>query len=131
MSEENVEIVRRLYEAWNQTRGVPPMDRIDADIDVEFRGGILDGRYRGRAGLTRALETFWSSFDQSRIDVETCTASGDDVLVALRYFARGKASGVDVDAPGWHVWTLRNGKAVRWLVLGTEREALKAAGLSE
>jgi ketosteroid isomerase-like protein len=131
MSEENVEVVRRLYARWNQTHGVPPLDSIDPDIDVEFRGGILDGKYRGHAGVTEALETFWSSFDESRIDVESCVASGDDVLVRLRYFARGKASGVEVDAPGWHVWTVRDGKAVRWLVLGTEREALEAAGLSE
>jgi hypothetical protein len=131
MSEENAGIVRRLYETWNLTRGVPPLDPIDPDIDVEFRGGILDGKYRGYAGLAEALDTFWSSFDESRIDVESCVANGDDVLVTLRYFARGKASGVEVDAPGWHVWTVRSGKAVRWLVFGTEREALEAAGLQE
>jgi hypothetical protein len=63
--------------------------------------------------------------------VESCVPNGDNVLVRLRYFARGKTSGVDVDAPGWHVWTVRSGKVVRWLVFGTEREALEAAGLSE
>ena len=53
------------------------------------------------------------------------------MLVTLRYFGRGKASGVEVAAPGWHVWTVQEGKAVRWLVFGTEEEALEAAGLRE
>jgi len=47
------------------------------------------------------------------------------------YVARGKASGVEVDARGGHVWTLRAGRVVRWQVFGTKQEALEAAGLRE
>jgi ketosteroid isomerase-like protein len=131
MSQENMGIVRGLYEQWNRTGGVPPLDAISSDIEVEFVGGILNGKYRGHPGLAQALDAFWSSFDESRIDVESCRASGDDVLVTLRYFGRGKASGIEVTAPGWHVWTVEEGKAVRWLVFGDEQEALEAAGLQE
>jgi ketosteroid isomerase-like protein len=131
MSKENVEIVRGLYETWNRTGGVPPWSSIDADIEVEFTGGILKGRYRGHAGMTEALESFWGYFGEARIDVEDYRASGDVVLVTLRYFARGKASGIGVDMPGWHLWTIQEGKAVRWLVVGTREEAVEAAGLSD
>lgn len=125
-----MEIVRGLYEAWNRSDGVPPRDAISSDIEVELMGGILKGKYRGHAGLDQALDAFWRYFEESRIDVESCRASGDDVLVSLRYFARGKASGIEVTAPGWHLWTVQEGKAVRWLVFGDERAALEAAGLS-
>lgn len=74
-------------------------------------GGILNGKYRGHAGLEQALDAFWGYFEESRIDVESCRASGEDVLVTLRYFARGKASGIEVAAPGWHVWTVQDGRA--------------------
>ena len=40
MSQENVEMVRGLYETWNRTGGVPPWDSIDPNIDVEFTGGL-------------------------------------------------------------------------------------------
>ena len=111
MSEGNVELVRGLYETWNRTGGVPPRDAISSDIEVEFVGGILNGKYRGHAGLDQALDAFWGYFEESRIDVESCRASGDEVLVTLHYFARGKASGIEVAAPGWHLWTVQDGKA--------------------
>ena len=131
MSQENVEIVRSLYEAWNRSAGDLPLESIDPGIEVEMVGGILSGSYRGHAGLSKALESFWDPFDESRISIEACLDTVDDVLVKVHYFARGKASGIEVDLRGWHVWTLREGKAVRWQVFGTKKEALEAAGLSE
>ena len=58
MSEENVEIVRGLYEAWNRTGGVPPRDAISSDIEVEFTGGILTGKYRGHGASTKPWKRF-------------------------------------------------------------------------
>jgi ketosteroid isomerase-like protein len=120
MSQENVEIVQGLYEAWN--RGNLMWDSIDPDIEVKFAGGILKGTYRGRAGLTEALDLFWTSFEESRIDVESFERSGDDVLVTLRYFARGKTSGMEVNASGRHIWTVLEGRCVRWLILDAAAE---------
>jgi ketosteroid isomerase-like protein len=132
MSQENVEIVRSLYDTWNGSGGAVPMERIDPGIEVEMVGGMLNGSYRGHAGLSEALDSFWDYFDESRIDVEDCLAADDDVVVvAVRYVGRGKTSGVEVDARGGHVWTLRAGRVVRWQVFGTKQEALKAAGLRE
>ena len=129
MSQENVEIVRRLYEVWNRSGGELSLESIDPGIEVEMVGGILSGSYRGHAGLSKALNSFWDYFDEPHIDIEDCLENVDDVLVKVHYFARGKTSGVEVDLRGWHVWTLRGGKAVRWQVFGTEEEALEAAGL--
>jgi hypothetical protein len=71
------------------------------------------------------MASFWDSFEEPRIDIEACLETVDDVLVKVCYVGRGKTSGIEVDLRGWHVWTLRGGKA------GTKREALAAAGLSE
>jgi hypothetical protein len=54
-----------------------------------------------------------------------------NLLVHPDAYARGKTSGVEVDMRHWHVWTLRDGKAVRWRVLSTRAEALEAVGMSE
>ena len=130
VSNENEQIVRGLYETWNRTGGVPAWDSIDPEIEVEFTGGLLKGKYRGHDGLSEVLDSFWGYFDESSIEVESCLQRGDEVFVTLRYFARGLASGVNVDAHGCHVWTLREGKAVRWLIFGTRDEALRALGVS-
>ena len=58
-------------------------------------------------------------------------ASGDVVVVLCRYTGRGKESGVDVDTQGAHLWTMRDGTAIRLEVFSTRERALEAAGLSE
>ena len=129
MSHENTEIVRSLYDRWNRSGGAVPEGLIDPDIEVEMVGGIVRGTYRGLSGLSEALDSFWDYFDESHIDVEDCIEADDEVVVGVRYLARGKASGGEVDARGGHIWTIREGRAVRWRVFGTKIEALEAAGL--
>ena len=73
MSEENVEIVRGLYETWQSDRWVRNGTRL-ADIDVEFTGGLLKGRYQGHAGMSEALESFWGYFDEARRSMSRTTA---------------------------------------------------------
>ena len=54
------------------------------------------------------------------------------MVALIRTGGRGKASGVDVSAQVWNVWTLRDGKAVGWTYFGDDKAAaLEAAGLSE
>ena len=132
MSQENVEIVQCIYEAWNRSGGVPPLDFMDPAIETEFVGSLDSaGKYRGHAGLATALESFWGAFDNHRIEVEECVPVRDSVVVTVHYYGRGMASGVDVDLRGWQVWTLRDRKVVRWQTFGTRPEALEAVGLSE
>jgi ketosteroid isomerase-like protein len=132
MSQENTEIVRRLYEVWNRSGGVPALELIDPEIEVEAVDDTdLGGAYRGHAGFSKLLEATWGNFEDHRTEVEECLPRGDDVFVAVHYYGRGKGSGAEVDARGWQVWTLRDGKAVRWRIFSTRNEALEAAGLSE
>jgi hypothetical protein len=77
------------------------------------------------------LGVFWAEFEGHRIDIEEAIPAGSDVVVGVRFYGRGKRSGIEIDMPAWHVWRLREGKAVHWRVLPTKQEALEAAGLSE
>jgi ketosteroid isomerase-like protein len=43
--------------------------------------------------------------------------AGDKVLAFVRVSGRGQASGVEVEADTWVVWTFRDGKPVEWTVL--------------
>jgi ketosteroid isomerase-like protein len=58
------------------------------------------------------------------------TRYGDLVVVLARYTGRGKGSGVEVDTEGAHVWTLRDGKAVRLEIFADRIRALEAVGLA-
>ena len=131
MSQENVEILERMYKGWNRSGGVPQLEWIDPEIEVEVPPGLVGGTYRGHAGFSKLLESFWDAFEEHHIEVEGCIPAGDDVLLTVHYYGRGKTSGVEVNLRDWHIWTLRDQKAVRWRIVNTRGEAFEAAGISE
>ena len=53
---------------------------------------------------------------------------GDRVVVVVRFVGRGRESGFPIDERLCHVWTLREGKAVRMEVHSGREEGLRAAG---
>jgi ketosteroid isomerase-like protein len=132
VSVENVEIVRRLIEAWNRGDYSAALASIDPaiEVNVAYQSGF-DGTYRGHAGLTELMGVFWAEFEGPSIEIEEALPAGDDVVLGVRFSGRGKRSGIDVEAPAWHTWNIREGKAVRWQLFRTKQDALGGAGLSE
>jgi ketosteroid isomerase-like protein len=132
VSVENVEIVRRLIEAWDRGDYSAALASIDPAIEVNVAyQSEFDGTYRGHAGLTELMGVFWTEFEGPSIEIEEAMPAGDDVVLRVRFSGRGKRSGIDVEAPAWHTWSLREGKAVRWQLFRTKQDALGVAGLSE
>jgi ketosteroid isomerase-like protein len=135
MSQENVEVVRRLYESWNRGDYSAALDSIDPDIQVDVADDRVDfaGTYRGHAGAWEMMGSFWGEFENPHAWIEEAIPAGSHVVVAVRISGRGKRSGVEIeiDMPLWQVWTLRDGKAVRWRIFRSKQEALEAAGLRE
>jgi ketosteroid isomerase-like protein len=134
MSSDNVEIVRGLYEAWNRGEESAALELIDPEIEVEVVSTDtveFAGTYRGHTGLRKMLAAFWDYFDDPRVQVEECIPAGNDVIAAVHFYARGQTSGAEVDMRRGQVWTLRDGKVVRWRLFASKRDALEAVGLRE
>lgn len=55
----------------------------------------------------------------------------DRVLTVNAFQMRGRGSGVDVNASGGSIWTIRDGKAAAITLYQSKDEALEAAGLSD
>jgi uncharacterized protein len=133
VSEENVEIVRRIYEAWR--RSDPAVfDAIDAEIelhpDPEAYWVGVNRTYRGHGGLTEYLRFVYEAFEDYRPEVESFLDAGDMVVTLAIEHGRGRGSGVEVEsARTAHVWTMRDGKAVRLDLYLDRSRALKAANL--
>jgi ketosteroid isomerase-like protein len=132
MSQENVEFVRRGYEAWN--RG--DLDQIGRMTDDSFEwreasevpGG---GARRGRDAFDRYLRSFrhyWRQFEFEPIEIRD---AGDRVLAVVIERGRSAHGDIEVRQRFVHVWTLREGKAVRLEGFYDEAAALEAVGLSE
>jgi uncharacterized protein len=130
-SDANVEIVRRIFGAWNRGDNAAALALIDPEIEIEARHESFHaGTYRGHRGMYELLQDFWSRFDDRRSDVKELIPEGNDVVVSVLFHGRGKSSGIEVEMSHWQVWTVRDGKIVRWRTFATRQEALEAAGLA-
>ena len=134
MSEENVELHRRGYDAWN--RGDMNAWLALADPDIEFSPFMVEMEgertYQGRDGARRLWNDWLTTFPDRHIKVdEIKDLGGDATFGAVRLRAHGARSDAPVEQSAWHVMQWRNGKCVRWQAFRDEAEALEAAGLSE
>jgi ketosteroid isomerase-like protein len=133
MSQENVELARRAYEAFN--RG--DLEGMVADLAPTFEyvttGAVPDahGVYRGPEGWLEFVGWQRNEFQGARAEVHDLIEAGDQVLASVTLRGRGKQSGAEVSWEIWHLWTVRDGKVVHGQGFMTRNEALEAAGLSE
>jgi ketosteroid isomerase-like protein len=137
MSRQNVEIARRIFEAFNRTftEGTDDLYAL-LDPDVEWIPvmAILEGRsYHGHGGVREWIEDMkrdWEAFEPRPEDFRDL---GDDrVLVLGSWRARGRGGDVPLDFPraAW-LGQYREGKLVRMQTFTERKDALEAAGLRE
>jgi uncharacterized protein len=132
MSRENLDIARRGYEAFARRDLDAALELMHEDIEAHDPPEIPDATiYRGREAVRRDWEQTAEVLEDFSIDVEESFDAGDEVVVFLRYRGRGRESGAEVEAPMAHIWTIRDGKAIRLRQYLDRAEALEAAGLSE
>ena len=133
-SQENVEIVRRVYEQW--ARGdFSGTDFLDPDV-VYSRIGTetpgLEGVWRGLEAMSEGTREYFRAFSDLRMEAERIIDLGDDrVLVLSRQSAHGKLSGVPFEHELAELITLSNGKIVVIDAYWRRAEALAAVGLPE
>ncbi len=132
MSEENVEIVRRAVEAFNEG-GPEAAEELFAD-EAEFHEPPEQPAprvARGREEVVKMFGEFEEAWAEHRGEPEEIRAIGADrvLLLSIEHF-RGR-DGMEVSAPLGSVFTIREGKIVRWQGFWNRAAALEAAGLSE
>src|SRR6476620_7692485 len=130
MSQENVEVVRRIYEALNARELATGLELIDRDFEW-----IPDKRdpapaVRGREEVLRFLQDQIEVLGM-KVELEEAFEKGDQVVAFICVRGEGQASGVEIDIRGAALWTFRDGTPVRGQAYAVRDEALKAAGLSE
>ena len=135
MSQESVENVRRIYAVLDRGDDEAFWKLVAPDFVVDFSRRLIDpvvlrGRDQARSFAERERETWEGGY--VGWEPEELIDAGDKVLALIWTSGRGKASGVEVGAHVWNVWTFREGKPVEWTYFGDDRAAaLEAVGLSE
>ena|ERR1700676_1273617 len=133
MSQDNVEIVRRVMRRFNEKDLDAARGDIDPDAELDYSNSDAPDSavYHGYAGWRAFAQGRWEPWSERHFDVtELIDAAPDTVVVVGRMRGRGRASGVGVEAHSATVWTFREGKVTRIKFHRTSDEALKAVGLA-
>ena len=131
VSEENVEVVRRSFEAFR--RGGPDaMSDLFCDDVITYRADPDGATFDGKAGFRDAAADWAEDFIEWQLLPQEFTDLGEEgVLVRVRQIAEGRSSGVRVDEDYWFLYELTGSKVSKLSSYSRHTDALKAAGLSE
>jgi ketosteroid isomerase-like protein len=134
MSQENVEIVRRIYDEGLIDRDPEKWLLELATADIEYVNppyAVEPGVRRGPGEVVRAMRAFAEVWENSRHELHELFDCGDSVVATVSWYTRSRGSESELVQEEAHTWGLRKGRITRFewgKDLGT---ALEAAGLRE
>jgi ketosteroid isomerase-like protein len=143
MSQENVEMVRRLWEPfkgmdlaavdWDNEAIRETTERFfSPEVELRWSRSGPDVRvYRGRDGVVQSFREWYESFRKYYIEPLDFIEQEDRVIIPQRHWGIGSTSGIPVEIEVTHVYEVRDGQIARVDEYDTLEEAVAAAGLSE
>jgi ketosteroid isomerase-like protein len=132
MSQENLEIVKRIYAAWEKGDFGAGFDDLDPQVMFIVRADFPEaGAFVGPDGVATYMRRFLAQWENARIESTGLQAVGDTVLARSLLHSTGRVSQIEGELPYFMLFTFRGGKIVRIETVMHEAEALEAVGLSE
>jgi ketosteroid isomerase-like protein len=127
MSRENIERLRRGYEAFNDGGVDAIVERLAPEFQAHDRESSPDREtYHGGGGIRELFEATAEAFDELRLEPEEFIDAGDQTVVVLNQHVRGRRSRLELLGRVAHVWTMREGRAIDLRIYRDREQALKA-----
>src|SRR5215211_4221076 len=134
MSQENVEIVRSIFAAWEHG-DYRSAEWAHPEIACVAADGPTPGSWTGVAAMADAWREVLSAFEELRAEADEVQVLDDEqVLVLMHFRGRGKTSGLevgDIEMKGANLFHLREGKVTRLVTYWDRERALADVGLEE
>jgi ketosteroid isomerase-like protein len=131
VSQENVKVVRRMYEAFHGGDAEGALAYFDPDVAVDASRRVDGEEGRGREDLARIISSWVAAFEEWREEIEAIRDFGDRVCIVATQRGRGKGSGVDIESRYAVVYEVQADKITGVTLYPEPAEALEAVGLSE
>jgi ketosteroid isomerase-like protein len=131
MSQENVEIVRRMYEARDARDAEGTLACFHPEVVLDARVRMDSGIVHGREELARIILEWVEAFDDWHEEINEIRDLGNQVYVVATQRGRAKGSGIEVETRYALLYEVRKGKIIRMTMFGDPAEALEALGLRE
>jgi ketosteroid isomerase-like protein len=130
----NLDLVRSIFADWE--RGSDITEAFDPKVEFTRTGGGSDvlgypTESRGIDGLWAALGAWTDEWSDVQAEAESFVEVEKRVLVLVRHRGVGKRSGVKMDhVDGW-VFSISEGRIVRWDAYWNPDDAKRAVGLEK
>jgi hypothetical protein len=132
MSQENVELVYRMTDAFNRRDLDTFLTLTDEDVEAIPRMGAMEGGYHGHDGSRRMWTDLLGAYPDFSIEFyEVHDMGGNLTLGAARARGHGAGSDTPIEQVVWQVARWRRGRIFWWAHFDTRADALEAVGLSE
>src|SRR3954453_6116387 len=114
MSEQDVQLVRQVFEAINRRDVQAMLDAYHPDADMStLTSELVSGKpYRGHSGIREYFSSFADVWEELRLEPEEIRDLGDRILVVGRWSSRGRESGAEVESPAAWIFAVRDGRVV-------------------
>jgi ketosteroid isomerase-like protein len=132
VSQEDVDVVREMYAAFNRGDGETALKLLHPQPELHQPPEVVDAEaYIGLEAFLRGMSLFTEDFDNPRLEPQEVDEVGNCVLMRVGVSGRGKSSGAVMTTEFFHAWTFRDGKPCRCFVRSTRAAALQAVTLKE
>ena len=127
MTEADVELVRSGFDLFAQDGLEAILRLMDPEIELLTPANPDIQRGIGHDGVRRTMNGLLEMFEYWTVEALEFEDLGDHVVVSVCQYARGRGSGVTVEAKSAWLFKMRDGKAVRLSLHPDKTEAIAAA----
>jgi ketosteroid isomerase-like protein len=128
MSQENVEVVRSILEAFNRGDWDAINHHVHSDFELTTPTRGLDaGTFRGREENQGYWEDWFAPYEAVTTEPEEFFERGEQLVVFVRTRLRPKGGSAEFEVQTGHLWTFRDGTAVSLRLFPEHEQALEAA----
>lgn len=132
VSKHNLDFVLEAYARYNAGERLPELDFWHEDAEYHTSPADPDSAvHLGIEAIRRQFASWEEAYPDLKVEPLEAKEGGDHVFVWVRFVGHGASSGLPIEMELAHVYTLRDGRAVRVVEYLDRGEALAAAGLAE
>jgi len=131
MADENLELMRRAFEAFGTQDVEAFVSCMDPEVEFEPHLAQVEGGYRGHAGIRQFMAEGSEVIELRRTEIDEVRDLGDRVLALGTFYIRGRGSGAEDATPFALLGRIQDGRFVHLKDYGDHAEGLEAAGLAQ